>query len=198
MRELPQLFKSRLTCDGGGATTACCGSASLGAERSRAGAETGGAITSTACATVARELAKSCGVACGAGATTFIATGLAERSLSRATSGAGATSVGFIDGVLRVLACVTSGAGGATLVDRLWPRLSEARNSGEGGTGFMGGSSGALSFERMPSVGGGPGFGLMASRFATAESLRGRLILGASTTVSVSRSPRATRMACER
>src|SRR5208283_3669040 len=144
--------------------TAFCGNASLGTdERSRTGAETGGAITSTACATVARELAKSCGVACGAGATTFIATGFAERSLSRETSGAGATSVGFIDGVLRVLACATSGAGGTTLVDRLCPRLSEARNSGDGGTAFMGGSSGALSFERMPSVGGGPGFGLMAS-----------------------------------
>jgi hypothetical protein len=57
---LPQLLRSRLTCDGGGATTAWAGIVILAfAETSRCGAETGGATTSTFCVTRLRELAKS-------------------------------------------------------------------------------------------------------------------------------------------
>src|SRR2546430_16203041 len=42
--ELPQLLRSRLTCDGGGATTAGAGRVRLGVEATaRWGAETGGA-----------------------------------------------------------------------------------------------------------------------------------------------------------
>ena len=46
--ELPQLLRSRLTCDGGGATTAGAGRVSFGLDdRSLCGADTGGVTTST-------------------------------------------------------------------------------------------------------------------------------------------------------
>lgn len=198
VRVLPQLFRSRLTCDGGGAITAGTGSDSFGAKAaSRPGAETGGATTFTVCCRGARELAKSCGVSCGAGATTLVASAFAARSLSRFTSGAGVIGDGFIVGVLRVFACEISGAGGTMFVVRLWARLP-ACTSGVGGTALISGRSGANSFEPSPSAGGGPGFGLKASRFATALSLRGSLSFGASTTVSARRSPRTTRIVCVR
>src|SRR5271157_1351952 len=85
--ELPQLLRSRLTCDGGGATTAGAGSVSLGVDdTSRWGAETGGATTSTVCASGTRELARSRCVSCGAGAMAvcsviFDASGFAVRIL---------------------------------------------------------------------------------------------------------------------
>lgn len=45
---LPQLLRSRLTCDGGGAMTAGVGNVSFGFDvESRDGAETGGGTTST-------------------------------------------------------------------------------------------------------------------------------------------------------
>ena len=88
----------------------------------------------------------------------------------------------------------TSGAGGMTLgVRALWERLVDAFNSGDGCTALSG-RDGAMKFERKPSAGGGPGSGLNASRFATAESECGRFTLGASTTFSLGVSPRATRM----
>src|SRR5208282_1449817 len=89
---LPQLLRSRLTCDGGGATTAGAGRASFGVdETSRGGAETGGAITSTVCDNGTRELATSLGVLTGAGAMTVGASGVADRIFvsSRETFGAG-------------------------------------------------------------------------------------------------------------
>lgn len=93
--ELPQLLRSRLTCDGGGATTAGAGSVSLGLDdTSRGGAETGGATTSTVCVSGVRELAKSRCVSRGAGAMTVGASGFAVRILSRETFGAGGTTVG--------------------------------------------------------------------------------------------------------
>jgi hypothetical protein len=188
LRVLPQLLRSRLTCEGGGATTACAGRESLAAvAASRAGAETGGATTFTVCERVVRELARSCGVSWGAGATTFCASALAERMRSRETSGAGATSVGFICGVARVEACSTSGVGGTMLVFRFGLRRPCACNSGEGATGLRAGRTGATSFDPRPSVGGGPGLDLNARRLATAESLCGRLTLGASTTLSEGR-----------
>src|SRR6266852_4766590 len=90
--DLPQLFRSRLTCDGGGATTAGAGSDSLGVDdTSRWGAETGGATTSTVCVNRTRELAKSSCASRGAGAMTVGAIGFAVRILSRETFGAGGT-----------------------------------------------------------------------------------------------------------
>jgi hypothetical protein len=82
------------------------------------------------------------------------------------------------------------------LVRVLELRVAGEFNSGEGGTAFIviAGSIGAVREERRPSAGGGPGFGLKASRFATAESECGRFTLGASTTFSLGLSPRATRI----
>jgi|SRR5208282_2623273 hypothetical protein len=193
---LPQLLRSRLTCDGGGATTAGAGSVSLGVdETSRGGAETGGAITSAVCVSGTRELAKSRGASVGDGATTVCANGLAVRILSRETFGAGGMTAELNVGEVRVLARETSGAGGIIFVDKLFEvRLAEAFSSGEGGTTLVAGRVGAMREERRPSAGGGPGSGLKASRLATAESECGRFILGASTTFSVGLSPRATRM----
>ena len=206
--ELPQLLRSRLTCDGGGATTAGAGSVSLGVdETSRCGAETGGATTSTACVRGTRESARSRCVSRGAGATTVGASGLAVRILSRETFGAGGTIAALRVGEVRVGVRETSGAGGMTLVVsvlevRLVVREEDEFNSGEGGTAVIviviAGSVGAMREERRPSAGGGPGFGLKASRLATAESECGRFILGASTTFSLGLSPRATRMVCVR
>src|SRR5260221_5604813 len=67
---LPQLLRSRLTCDGGGATTAGTGRGSFGFDTSRCGAETGGATTSTVCVRGARELARSRCVSRAAGGAT--------------------------------------------------------------------------------------------------------------------------------
>ena len=103
--ELPQLFRSRLTCDGGGATTAEAGSDSLGVDdTSRWGAETGGATTSTVCVNGTRELAKSRCVSRGAGAMTVGASGFAVSILSRETFGAGGTIDVLKAGEVRVLA----------------------------------------------------------------------------------------------
>src|SRR5208282_684507 len=126
---------------------------------------------------------------------------LARCILSRETLGAGGTMVGFEAGEVRVLACETSGAGGTIVFARLVAlRLGDGFefSSGEGGTGRIvgsaGGRFGATREERNPSAGGGPGLGLKARRLATAASECGRLILGASTTLSLALSPRATRM----
>src|SRR6266852_1251352 len=150
--ELPQLFRSRLTCEGGGATTAGAGSVSLGVDdTSRCGAETGGATTSTACVRGTRESAKSRCSSRGAGAMTVAASGFAVRILSRETLGAGGTMF---------------------VVRTLGVRLAEEFNFGEGGTALIviAGRVGAVREERRPSAGGGPGFGWNASRLATAES----------------------------
>lgn len=203
---LPQLLKSWLTSDGGGATTAGAGNVSLGLdEASRSGAETGGGTTSTVCVTSTRELAKSRGVSRGAGAITLCsivgASGDAVRILSCETFGAGGTTAAFSVGDVRVLVRETSGAGGTTSFANWFDlRLPDEFSSGEGGTGFtvIRGSVGAMRVERRPSAGGGPGFDLNASRLATAESERGRFTFGASTTFSLGRSPRATRIVCVR
>src|ERR1700729_4234897 len=109
LRVLPQLLRSRLTCDGGGATTVGAGKDSLvvGAARSRCGAETGGATTSVVCEICTRELAKSRGVWLGAGATTVDAIEEAERNLSVAIFGAGAIGVGLTALAARRLSCAS-------------------------------------------------------------------------------------------
>src|SRR5271165_159585 len=196
---LPQLLRSRLTCDGGGATIAGAGSDSLAVDdMSRGGAETGGATTSTVWFSGTRELAKSRCASLGAGAMMLGVSGLAVRILSRKTFGDGGTISALRVGELRLLERETSGAGGMTLASRLAFRLADEFSSGAGGTALSAGRTGAMRDERNPSAGGGPGFGLNASRLATAESERGRLSLGASTTVSRGLSPRATRMVCVR
>jgi hypothetical protein len=102
---LPQLLRSRLTCDGGGATTTGVGSDSLGLEdTSRWGAETGGATTSTVCVKGTRELARSRCVSLGAGAMTVGASGFAVRILSCERFGAGGITAVLKVGEVRVLA----------------------------------------------------------------------------------------------
>ena len=148
--ELPQLLRSRLTCDGGGATIAGAGSESFALDdASLGGAETGGATTSTVCVSGTRELARSRWASLGAGAITVGASGLELRILSREIFGVGGTTSAFNAGELRVL---------------------ERETSGAGGTGLIAGRAGAVRDERSPSAGGGPGFDLKASRLATAES----------------------------
>jgi len=103
--ELPQLLRSRLTCEGGGATIAGAGSVSLDVDdTSRCGAETGGTTTSTVCVNGTRELAKSRCSSRGAGAMTVGASGFAVRIWSRATVGAGGTTAALNAGEERVLA----------------------------------------------------------------------------------------------
>jgi hypothetical protein len=102
---LPQLLRSRLTCDGGGAMTAGAGSDNLGVDdTSRWGAETGGATTSTVWVSGMRELARSRCASLGAGATTVGASGVAVLSLSCETFGAGGTTEAVKVGEARVLA----------------------------------------------------------------------------------------------
>src|SRR5580692_9035945 len=144
---LPQLLRSRLTCEGGGATMAGVGKVNLGVDdTSRCGAETGGATTSTDCVRGTRELAKSRCVSRGAGAITVGPSGLAVRILSRDTFGAGGTTGGwatsaFKMGEVRVLAGETSGAGWTMFGVRFFAaRPAEAFSSGEGGTGLIAGS----------------------------------------------------------
>lgn len=170
--ELPQLLRSRLTCDGGGATTAGVGSESRCVDdTSLGGAETGGATTSTVCVSGIRELARSRGASRGAGAMTLGASGFAVRILSREMFGVGGTISAFKAGELRVLERETSGAGAMMVVARLFgARLADEFTSGAGGTGLIAGRTGAVREERRPSAGGGPGFDLNASRLATAES----------------------------
>ncbi len=168
--------------------------------RSRVGAETGGATTSVVCESCVRELARSRGVL-GAGATTVEAIAFDARSFSAVTFGAGAITVDVI-AALRRVSCTTSGAGATTLAARLaclrLAELASLLRSGAGGTGATFArafeSAGAASLACIPSAGGGPGIGLNASRFATAESLCGKFTLGASTMVSPGLSPRATLM----
>jgi len=101
---LPQLLRSRLTCDGGGATIAGAGSVSLALEdESRAGAATGGGTTSAVGVKGARELARSRWVSRGAGAMIVGASEAAVRDLSRETFGAGGMTAACKACMLRVL-----------------------------------------------------------------------------------------------
>src|SRR3974390_3027952 len=123
---------------------------------------------------------------------------MALRIWSRGTPGAGATTAEFVAGMFRVLARDTSGAGAMTpALIVLWLRLIVAANSGVGGTALVG-NTGATRDERRPSAGGGEGTGLKARRLATEEFECGRLTFGASTTVSLFLSARATRIVCVR
>ena len=117
---LPQLLRSRLTCDGGGATTAGAGSDSWAWTRVARRRRNGWGDDVEVCENGTRELARSRGVSRGAGATTVGASGFAVRILSRETFGAGGTMGVEVRGYgeLRVLAWETSGAGGMTLVVR--------------------------------------------------------------------------------
>src|ERR1700688_3769212 len=153
---LPQLLRSRLTCEGGGATTTGAGSVSFELDvASRRGAETAGATTSTVCVSGTRELARSRWASRGAGAITVGASGSADCILSRATLGVvgvGGMMALFSAGAARLLLRETSGAGAMTFVSSPWAeRLVDAFNSGEGGVMFIAGRVGAVREDRKPS-----------------------------------------------
>jgi hypothetical protein len=88
--------------------------------------------------------------------------------LSRATSGAGATTEALNVAAERVLACATSGLGATAPSERSFTlRLAAEFNSGVGATTRGAGKVGISNLARIPSAGGGPGSGLKASKFAT-------------------------------
>lgn len=150
---------------GAGSESLCVG------ETSRGGAEAGGGTTATVCDRGTRELAKSRWASRGAGGTMVGAKGAAVRISSRERLGAGGTTALLKRGEVRELAREISGSGATMLgVGRLELRLVVVFSSGEGGTAGVMGKTGAVRVERKPSAGGGPGFGLKASRLATAES----------------------------
>src|SRR5664279_1244862 len=78
---------------------------------SRAGAETGGATTSTLWLSGTRELAISRGASRGGGAMILGESGFGVRILSLVTLGVGGTIVAFKEGELRLPERKTSGAG---------------------------------------------------------------------------------------
>jgi hypothetical protein len=164
---------SREISEGGGATTDGAGSVSLGFELViRSGAEIGGGTTATACEPGARMGVMSrCG-ALGLGGTTAAFMGRVDRIFSRSASGVGGTMLAFSAGTARVLSLRTSCDGGIAFSVITGMRDEDCK----------------------PSSGAGPGTGLYAIRFATAESDCGKCSLGASTTFSRNDSPRATRM----
>jgi len=130
----------------------------------------------------------------GAGAIMLLFKAGAMSVRSDGTFGAGGTTAEFRAGRLRELAAAILGAGGTTEFSET-PRRDWSRDTltGAGAITFAG-RLGAVREECSPSVGGGPGFGLKASKLATAPVEEGSLRLGASTTLGVSELPRATRM----
>jgi len=168
----PQLLRSRLTCEGGGATTAGAGSESLEfCVASRWGAETGGATTSAVCVKGTRELARSLCSSRTGGAMTVEVSELPVRILSRETFGVGGTMGVLKEDDVRLLELAISGAGAMTFIAGLLvERMVDEFNSGDGAATVIEGRVGAVSAERKPSAGGGPASALKASRLATAES----------------------------
>jgi hypothetical protein len=105
------------------------------------------------------------------GAITVEVSELPLRILSRETFGVGGTMDALKEVDVRLLLLETSGAGATTFIAGLLAdRMADEFSSGEGAATLIDGSVGAVREERKPSAGGGPGFALNASRFATAES----------------------------
>jgi len=163
---------SWVTWLGGGEITLGAGSVSRAWEFvTCSGAETGGGIIDTACDPGIRGDVMSLGIPLGLGGITAALIEGDARNLSRRTSGLGGTTASRT-GAVSILSRCTSGLGATAISDR----------------------SGARKLDLNPSAGGGPGIGLYASRLATAALDCGNFRLGASTTFSCSRSPRATRI----
>ncbi len=163
---------SRATCVTGGAITAGAGRVSRGFRLlACSGAETGGGMTLTACEPDRGTKISRRG-AVGLGGTIAAFNGCAERICSRCASGVGGMIFAFNIGVRCAFSFRTSGVGATADSERFGARSE----------GFS------------PSDGAGPGTGLNARRLVTAESDCGSFSLGASTTLSRTDSPRATRM----
>jgi hypothetical protein len=129
--------------------------------------------------------------ASGAGGITLVVSAAVERVRSLETVGAGATTLVFSAGAMSTRSREALGAGWITdpsetaVCGRSLVRL---------GTGAitLDGRLGALREDRMPSVGGGPASGRIASKFATAAAEGASLSRGASRTFSTIEPPRAT------
>jgi hypothetical protein len=162
----------RVTCVGGGAITLGGGSSSLAFTLlSRSGADTGGGTTNVLLTTSGTRMSRG------------------------APAGAGGTTPGSIAGVRRLFRTI-GGAGAITGAVKAGARIWSRTTSGVGGTTLIAGSVADASVDFRPSVGAAPAIFFTARRFATGVSDRGRSSLGASTTVSLRDSPRATRMVC--
>jgi hypothetical protein len=207
------------SAEGGGAITEGAGIVSRAlCEVSRSGEETGGGmIVVLVICTAERETSRLTAPGAGGMMLAFIAG--AERERSRERFGAGATTEGTSCGATRVRSrdtlgagamtgarteefksgavCgrsrETFGAGGITDSTERPLRVKSRVTSGAGATTFAG-KFGTLRDERMPCDGGGPGFGLIASRLATASRDAGSFRFGASTTLATSDPPRAILM----
>lgn len=133
-------------------------------------------------------------VTVGAGAIMLVFKDGATSACSEPTLGAGGTIAAFSSGARRNCAGDRLGAGATTelSVSPLRDR-SRVTFTGAGAITFNG-RLGAVSAERTPSNGGGPGLDLKASKFATAAVEEGSLRLGASTTCDARELPRATRI----
>jgi hypothetical protein len=117
---------------------------------------------------------------------------------SERTLGAGGTTVAFRIGAVRELLAAAPGAGGTTESSAGAPRDWSRVTFTFAGAITLAGRLGAVSEERKPSAGGGPGlfFTFTASKFATAPVEVGILRSGASTIWDASERPRATLIVC--
>jgi hypothetical protein len=188
---------SRLTAAGAGGTMlelrAGAERASRAASRERLGA---GAMTRVSSEGATNIIPRS-REASGAGAITLVARAGVERVRSLERAGAGATTLVFKVGAMSTRSRETLGAGGMTDPGA---RAVRERSLVTLGTGAitLDGRFGTAREDRMPSVGGGPASGRIASRFATAPAEGASLSRGASRTFSTMEPPRATLMVCVR
>ena len=130
---------------------------------------------------------------CGAGAITLGASEGATSACSLATPGAGGITVALRLGAERNGSRCTDGDGAITLSSCTPLRVTSRMTFGAGATTGVG-IVRLARLERIPSEGGGPALGLMASRLATASCDEGSFRSGASTTCCASALPRAILM----
>ncbi len=135
--------------------------------------------------------------ASGAGGITLVASAGVERVRSFEIVGAGATTLAFRAGAISMRSRETLGAGGITDPSETAARETSLVRLGTGAI-TLDGRLGKAREARMPSVGGGPASGRIASKLATATGDAGSLSRGASRTFSTIEPPRATLMVCVR
>src|ERR1700722_12275619 len=189
---------SRLTTAGAGGTIP---GLRAGAERARSWAASrerlGAGATTWVSSEGATNIIARSRAASGAGGITVVVSAGVERVRTPETVGAGATTLVFSAGAMSTRSRETLGAGGITD-----PRETAVREKSlvRLGTGAitLDGRLGTAREERIPSVGGGPASGRIASKFATAAAEGASLSRGAPRTLSTIDPPRATLMVCVR
>ena len=141
---------------------------------------------------VARSRAAS-----GAGGITLVLSAGVDRVRSLETVGAGATTLVLSAGAMSTRSRETLGAGGITDPSETAVRERSLVRLGTGAI-TLDGRLGTAREDRIPSVGGGPASGRIASKFATAADEGASFSRGASRTFSTIEPPRATLMVCVR